>query len=157
MLWYNNAKKWVTNVQDRAKKYFLLADQYYEATKLLMNTIIDNDNTDCGIGNTEEEAMKNFEKAIVKSDVYLFIPSTFASLQTVELFIKGLLLLNNEEIEEKHEVCDMLKQLKKIYGEKSKIYIIIKDFYTNQMNILDEYKKENKITTTAELYESLRY
>lgn len=144
-------------MKDRAKKYYLLADQYLEATKLLLNTIIENDNTNCGIGNSEKEALKNMEKYIVKSDVYLFIPSMFTSLQTVELFIKGLLLFNGREVTHKHEVNGMISELRDIYSNNSNIFKSINNFYKNQMEILKRFKKNNSITTTAELYESLRY
>lgn len=144
-------------MKDRAKNYYLMADQYLETTKLLLTTIVDNDNTNCGIGNNEQEALKNMEKCIVKSDVYLFIPSMFTGLQTVELFIKGLLLFNGKEISYSHEVDGMINDLKKIYGENSSIYKSIYSFYKNQMEILKMFKKSNNITTTTDLYEALRY
>ena len=144
-------------LKNRANKYFLLADQYLETTKLLINTIIENNNTSYGIGNNEDEALENMKESIIKSDVYLFIPSMFTSLQTVELFIKGLLLFNGEEVSYDHEVDGMLLELKKIYGEKSDIFKSINSFYKNQMEILKKYKKVNNITTITDLYESLRY
>ena len=144
-------------MEDRANKYFLLADQYLETTKLLINTIIENDNTNYGIGCNEQDALNNMKKSIIKSDVYLFIPSMFTSLQTVELFIKGLLLFNGKEVQYDHEVDGILLELKKIYGEKSDIFKAINSFYKNQMEILKKFKKKNNISNTNDLYESLRY
>lgn len=144
-------------MKDRSKNYYLLADQYLESTKLLLNTIIENNNTNCGIGNSEKEALKNMEESIVKSDVYLFIPSMFTSLQTVELFIKGLLLFNGREVTYNHEVNSMINELREIYGYNSDLFKAINNFYKNQMEILKIFKKVNNITTIADLYESLRY
>ena len=145
------------NLKDRAKKYYLLADQYLETTKLLLNTIIENDNANYEIGCNEQEALKDMEESIIKSDVYLFIPSMFSSLQTVELFIKGLLLFNEREVTHKHEVNGMINELREIYGDNSDMFETINKFYKNQMEILKKFKKVNNITTTADLYESLRY
>lgn len=144
-------------LRDRANKYFLLADQYLETTKLLINTIIENDNTNYGIGCNEQDALNNMKKSIIKSDAYLFIPSMFTSLQTVELFIKGLLLFNGKEVQYDHKIEGILLELKDIYGEKSDIFKSINSFYKNQMEILKKFKKKNNISNTNDLYESLRY
>ncbi len=144
-------------MKDRAKKYYILADQYLETTKLLLNTIIENDNINYGMGYNEREALKNMENSIIKSDVYLFIPSMFSSLQTVELFIKGLLLFNGREVTYNHEVNGMINELGEIYENNSDMFKSINNFYKNQMEILKRFKKVNNITTTADLYESLRY
>lgn len=52
---------------------------------------------------------------------------------------------------------NMLDELKQIYGSEKQIYKEFYDFYKYQIEILSIYKKENKITTIKELYESLRY
>lgn len=81
----------------------------------------------------------------------------FNSLQSIELFVKGLLLLNNVKPEETHEISDLLKILKSIYGDKCEIYKSINKFYSNQIEIIKQFKKNNNITNTKDLYESLRY
>ena len=140
-----------------AKKYFVLASQYYHTSKILLETIIQNDNLSIGIGFSEEEALIDFNKKIFKSDVYIFIPALFNSLQAVELFIKGLLLINEKEIDYKHALENPLLILKDIYGDKSEIYKSIKNFYNFQEDVIGKFKIINQITTTEDLYEALRY
>ena len=96
-------------------------------------------------------------KNVLKSDATLLIPTIFNSYQSLELFLKGLLLLNGIEADNTHEVSDMIAKINGIYGDKSDIYKKIRAFYKEQVDILKNYKKTNNITTTKELYESLRY
>lgn len=144
-------------MKDRARKYFLLADQYLETSKLLLEILINNDNSNAGFGLTEEEAYEEMHKNVLKSDATLLIPTIFNGYQSLELFLKGLLLLNGIEVDNTHEVSDMIAKIKSIYGDKSDIYKKIRAFYKEQVDILKNYKKTNNITTTKELYESLRY
>lgn len=144
-------------MKDRARKYFLLADQYLETSKLLLETLINNDNSNAGFGSTQEEAYEEMRKNVLKSDATLLIPTIFNSYQGLELFLKGLLLINGIEADNTHEVNDMIAKINGIYGDKSDIYKKIRAFYKEQVDILKNYKKTNNITTTKELYESLRY
>lgn len=144
-------------MKKRAKEYFLLADQYLETAKLTLDVLIENDNSNAGFGTTQEEAEKQMRENVLKSDVTLFIPTVFNAYQSTELFLKGLLLLNDEEITDTHEVSNMISEIKKIYTEKSDVYKKINNFYNAQIEIIKNFKKNNKITTNKELYESLRY
>ena len=144
-------------MKERAQKYFLLADQYLETSKLILNSLVENENSNFGLGTTWEECEKNCLENSLKSDFTLFIPTIFASLQSIELFVKGLLLLNGLEIQNDHETSNMICEIKKIYGENSEIYKSINSFYNEQVIIIKEFKKVNTISTTKELYEALRY
>ena len=144
-------------MSDRVKSYFLLADQYLETSKLLLETLIQNNNSNCGLGSTEYEAHENMIKNVLKSDSTLLTPAIFNSYQCMELFLKGILLLNKIEIDDTHEVTEMIEKIKMLYGEKSNIYKKVKAFYKEQMEIIKTFKKTNNITSTKELYESLRY
>jgi HEPN domain-containing protein len=73
------------------------------------------------------------------------------------LFLKGLLLLNNIDIDETHETQKLLEKIKSKYSEKSVIYKGFKNIYFSQEKILKEYRKINNITNAHELYMSLRY
>ena len=139
------------------KNYFLLGEQYYESARLLLDSVINNDNCSIGIGDTAEEAERNLINNIVKSDVYLFIPALFISIQCVELYIKGILLINSITMKNSHETSDMISSIKGKYGSKSSLYLCFNDFYNNCIKELKNYKKTNNITTTKELYDSLRY
>ena len=141
----------------KAKRYFLLVDNYLEVSKLILETLITNDNSNAGLGKTPEKAEENMRSNDIKSDSTLFIPMIFNSFQSIELFIKGLLLLNNVKPEEIHEISKLLPALETIYGEQSEIYKSINKFYSNQVEIIKEFKKNNNITNMKELYESLRY
>ena len=66
-------------------------------------------------------------------------------------------MLNGIDVDNTHEVSDMIAKINGIYGDKSDIYKKIRAFYKEQVDILKNYKKTNNITTTKELYESLRY
>lgn len=59
----------------------------------MLNTLINNGNSNAGFGKTPEEAQQEMEKNVSKSDLYLFIPAIFNCLQGTELLIKGLVLL----------------------------------------------------------------
>ena len=142
---------------DRAKDYFILADQYLETSKLLLKTMIESGNLNCGFGSSELEDRSNMIKNSNKSDSTLFIPALFNCYQGIELFIKGVLLLNNSEIKQEHEMANMIETLKNIYGETNEIYKELNGFYKRQTEIITKFKKINNITTTKELYESLRY
>ena len=144
-------------MKERTKSYFLLAEQYLETSKLLLEIIIENGNSNCGIGKTENEAHENMIKTVLKSDSTLLIPAVFNGYQCMELFLKGLLLLNKIETDDTHEVFEMIEKLKVLYGENSNIYKKVKAFYKEQMEIIKKFKKTNNITSTKELYESLRY
>ena len=79
--------------QKRAWKFFRLGEQYAATAKLLLETLINNGNSNAGFGKTEEEALQDMERNASKSDMYLFVPAIFNCLQSTELFVKGLLLL----------------------------------------------------------------
>lgn len=143
--------------QDRAKQYFLLGDQYFTTAKLLLVTLINNGNSNAGIGNTEEEAYKQMIENVSKSDLYLFIPAIFNCLQCTELFIKGILLLNGIEIDNEHEVQKSLENIKQLYSKDSLIYKEFKNMYYSQEDILKQFKKDNNITNSHDLYIALRY
>ena len=144
-------------MKKRAKRYFLLGDQYFETAKLLLETLINNGNSNAGIGKTEEEAYKQMVENVSKSDLYLFVPAIFNCLQSTELFIKGLLLLNNIEINDTHDVQKLLEKIKNSYTENSAVFKEFKRMYYSQENILKEFKKDNNITNSRDLYMSLRY
>lgn len=145
------------DMKSRSKSYFILADQYLETAKLLLNVLINNGNSNCGIGLNKIEAEENMKNNVLNSDLTLLIPTIFNCYQSTELFIKGLLLLNGIEIKETHEVSDLITQIKQLYGDKSLIYKEITKFYKFQVEIIKKFKKTNSITTTQELYEALRY
>lgn len=141
----------------KAKRYFVMADQYYSSAKILLEEMISTGNCTYGFGNTEKNAEKEMLRNSSLSDAKLFLPALFLCYQSVELFIKGVLKLNGKNIEERHEMFNMLDELKQIYESEKQIYKEFYDFYKYQIEILSIYKKENKITTIKELYESLRY
>ena len=80
-------------MKDRAKNYYLMADQYLETTKLLLTTIVDNDNTNCGIGNNEQEALKNMENLKIPKNYKsaLDLHDTQVGIKTVKDFFQGML------------------------------------------------------------------
>lgn len=127
--------------KERARNFFLLADRYLETAKLTLNTLIEGDNFPGAIAGSEEELETNLRENLIKSDFMLFIPTVFNSLQSIELFLKGLLLLNGEEIDTEHETCNMISEIKNIYGEKSEIYKSINSFYSEQIVIIKDFKK----------------
>ena len=139
------------------KKYFLIGEQYGETAKLLLETLIKNGNSTVGIGNTMEEATRRMEENSVKSDLHLFIPAIFSCLQCTELYMKGLILLSGKDFSRGHHAENLLSKLKEIYKEDAEIFSIYKDFYESQIGIIEEYKNENKIARTDDLYMSLRY
>lgn len=98
--------------QKQAKQYFRLGEQYAEAAKLLLETLISSGNSNAGIGKNFEEAQQEMEKNASRSDLYLFIPAVFDCLQSTELFIKGLLLLADKNFEHIHGVEGLLGDLK---------------------------------------------
>ena len=142
---------------DKAKRYFIMAEQYYSSAKVLLEEMISSSNYTCGFGKTENEAEKEMLRNSSLSDAKLFLPALFLCYQSVELFIKGVLKLNGKNIEERHEMSNMLNELKQIYGNEKQLYKEIRVFYKCQIEILNKYRKENNITTIKELYESLRY
>lgn len=80
-----------------------------------------------------EEAERKMLENLLVNDIALFIPTLLNCYQSMELFIKGILLLNNGEIQENHEVSNMIKQLEKLYTRKSDIYKSINSFYKHQI------------------------
>ena len=140
-----------------AKKYFNLANQYFCSSKLLIETIIDNKNCSIGVGFSENEAMTNMISNLEKSDAMLLIPALFLGYQSMELYIKGLLLLKKERVKYNHDVMIFDEQLKKCYGEDSIICKDIEDFYANQIQIINDYQDRNSISSIKDLYESFRY
>ena len=144
-------------MREKAKEYFRLGEQYSSTAELLLKTLINNGNSNMGIGNNEEEAQTNMDRSAPLSDMYLFIPTIFVCLQSAELYIKGLLLLNGETFEWSHGTESLLSKLKNSYGETSETYSKIKDFCDNQISIINNYKRANKIESSKDLYMSLRY
>lgn len=142
---------------ERARHYFRLGEQYAETAKLLLCTLIDNGNSNAGIGKTDEEAIQEMERNVVKSDLYLFIPAIFNCLQSTELFIKGLLLLAGETFEWSHGAETLIVKLGKTYHKTSDICLAVKTFYSNQIGIIEEFKKANKLSNSKDLYMALRY
>ena len=82
--------------------------------------------------------MKKCEKNVLKSYVTLLIPTIFNSYQSLELFLKGLLLLNGIEVDNTHEVSDMIVKIKNVYGDKSDIYKKINsEFYHDFFSLIE--------------------
>ena len=52
-----------------AKQYFLLGEQYSETANLLLEFLINNGNSNGGIGSTEEEAYQQMNENASKSDI----------------------------------------------------------------------------------------
>lgn len=144
------------STKDRAIYYFRLGDQYCEVANILLHTLIDNGNSNTGFGITDEEAITNAITIAHKSDLFLFIPALFNILQSTELFTKGLLLLNNIEIDGTHEIQQLLDKFPNKYV-KSNIYQSLRNIYFSQESILKEYRNKNHINNAYDLYESLRY
>lgn len=142
---------------DKARDYFIMADQYLETSKLLLETMINSGNSNFGIGKSKSEAESEMFKNTIKSDSTLFLPALFTCYQGMELFIKGLLSLNNIAFKNIHELSQMILELKNVYGANNEIYKEFNNFYKYQIEIVKKYNKTNNITTTKELYESLRY
>ena len=143
--------------QKQAKQYFRLGEQYAEAAKLLLETLISSGNSNAGIGKNFEEAQQKMEENASRSDLYLFIPAVFDCLQSIELFIKGLLLLADKNFKYSHGVEQLLGVLKDCYGEVSDVYKKVSSFYESQIEIIEKYKQVNEISTSQDLYMSLRY
>lgn len=143
--------------KEQAYRYFRLGEQYAETAKLLLRTLISNENSNAGIGSTPEEALQEMEKNSAKSDLYLFIPAVFNCLQSTELFAKGLLILDGTTFEWKHGVEELLATLKDSYAENSEVYQKICFFYESQVGIIEKFKQANGIRTSYDLYMSLRY
>lgn len=142
---------------DQARQYFRLGEQYTETAKILLKTLINNGNSNAGFGKSKEEAAREKECNVVKSDMYLFIPAIFACLQSTELYIKGLLLLGGATFEWQHGTEQLLDKLKLSYGENSDLYLILSGFYKKQIGVIESFKQKNRITESKDLYMSLRY
>lgn len=144
-------------MKKRAEKYFILAKQYLETSRLLLKTLIESGNTNWGFGESEKEACEEADRNALNSDTTLFIPAIFNCYQSIELIVKGLILLNNQEFKCTHKVKILISQLESIYTKQSEVYIKINDFYNKQIEIINNFKNTNRISTTKELYEALRY
>ena len=141
----------------QAKEYFRLGEQYLETAKLILETLINNGNSNAGIGRTEEEALQDMEKNSTKSDLYLFVPAIFNCLQSTELLVKGLLILDGKPCERQHGVEALLDKLKESYAENSGVYQKLSFFYDSQIGIIEKFKQANGINNSYDLYMSLRY
>lgn len=141
----------------RAKEYFRLGEQYAETAQLLLITLISNGNSNVGIGKTAEEALQDMENNSAKSDLYLFVPAIFNCLQSTELLVKGLLILNGKPCERQHGVEALLVKLKESYAEGSEVYQKFSFFYDSQIGIIEKFKQVNGINNSYDLYMSLRY
>ena len=115
-------------MKERAKSYFLLAEQYSESANLLLETLCNNGNTTFGIGHTQEEAEEKMYRNASRSDTCLFVPAVFICLQSTELFIKGILLLNEVEIDGKHDMQHAFKAIEKLYSPASPLYKELKTY-----------------------------
>lgn len=144
-------------MQERELRYFRLGEQYAETAKLLLRTLIENGNSNAGIGSTHEEAYRNMEKNALESDLYLFIPAIFNCLQSTELFLKGLLLLKGKDFKRTHNAEVLLKKLEDLYGHSSRVSVLFKSFYSHQIDIIKRYKQHNNLNDSYDLYMSLRY
>ncbi len=142
---------------NRAKRFFRLGEQYVETAKLLLNTLINNGNSNVGFGKTLEEAQREMEMNASKSDLYLFVPAIFNCLQSTELLTKGLLLLVGKTIQRSHGVEELLKDIAMSYKEDSEVYQALIEFYEYQIGIIETYKQTNGIENSYDLYMSLRY
>ena len=143
--------------ENQAKQFFRLGEQYTETAKLLLNTLINNGNSNAGFGKTPEEAQREMEENASKSDLYLFVPAIFNCLQSAELLTKGLLLLVGKTIQRSHGVEELLKDIAMSYKEDSEVYQALNDFYEYQIGIIETYKQTNGIANSYDLYMSLRY
>lgn len=147
----------MSNIKKRARTYFRLAEQYTATARLSLATLVDSGNSNAGFGRTAAEAETEMIENSAKSDLYLFVPAFFCCLQSTELYIKGLLLLNGEEIDDTHEIQKLLERLQTKYNTKSSIYKAFRKIYYSEEEILKNYRLKNQISNTHDLYISLRY
>lgn len=143
--------------KERARTYFRLGEQYTATAALALNTLITGGNSNAGLGSTAEEAYAQMIANSSQSDLYLFVPAIFCCLQSTELYAKGLLLLNDIEIDDTHEIQNLLDKLQAKYNRKSSIYKTFHKIYYSQQEILKEYRQKNQISNAQDLYISLRY
>lgn len=137
--------------------YFILADSYSVSAKSLFQIIINNGNKLCGVGRSQDESNKKACKLHDTSDAALFIPALFLSFHSIELFIKGMLKMNNVNFNGTHDLTYLLKELEKIYGKKNKVVKSLSWFNKSFFDKLKDFKVNNKITSVNELYEAFRY
>ena len=143
--------------KERAKTYFRLGEQYTAVAELTLNALANGGNSNAGFGKTADEAEAEMMENSSKSDLYLFVPAIFCCLQSTELYIKGLLLLNEIEIDDTHEIQKLLEKLQDKYNTNSSIYKAFRKIYYSEQEILKSYRLINKISNAQQLYISLRY
>lgn len=143
--------------KERAKTYFRLGEQYTAVAELMLNALVNGGNSNAGFGKTADEAEAEMMENSSKSDLYLFVPAIFCCLQSTELYIKGLLLLNEIEIDDTHEIQKLLEKLQDKYNTNSSIYKAFRKIYYSEQEILKSYRLINNISNAQELYISLRY
>lgn len=144
-------------MKERAKKFFRLGEQYTAVAELSLKTLVAGGNSNAGVGNSAAEANAKMMENSAKSDLFLFVPAIFCCLQSTELYIKGLLLLNEIEIDDTHDIQTLLEKLQGKYNAESSIYKAFRKVYYSEQEILKNYRLKNQISNAQELYISLRY
>ena len=138
-----------------AKQKFMIAESYVNAVKVMINDIIDNDDSVVGQWDSgEKEVDIGTKYHNVKS---LILPILLCFYQSTELILKGFIYLHDKG-NFSHDASKLFEKFKGFYSDEIQLIELLNKYVgTNMHGIIKKYMEENGLKTINELYNSLRY
>ncbi len=134
---------------------FYIAEQYIQASKNLIQGMLDKNNPQFIISD-EDITDDDFEKYLKYSSQKIILPALFCLYQGIELILKGFvnMVQNNKGSHDAEKLC---KEFSKYYVDETELQDLFNKFIFTPVTFIEEYKAENNIKKTKDLYNSLRY
>jgi hypothetical protein len=140
------------------KRFFLVGEQYLHTSRILLDKMVESGNKHIVISD-KEITWDEYESLTQFSDFNVLIPTLFNFYHGLELILKGMISLNNAEIETEHSFDRLLCMLKKLDKSNGEYLKIICKYIDKPLKIsfLDDYMKTENIGNINDLYMSFRY
>jgi len=136
--------------------FLTLGSKYFNLVHNVLEESIKSGNSHLIISDSDLSWDEYFQKT-KWSDFYIMEPILFSFYHGLELTIKGLLLLTNQNIEPIHTISELYIRLKETKEVPGDIQIIIEKYVTTGGNSFVAHFLNENGKTIDQLYESLRY
>lgn len=142
----------------KEKNFLLAGESYLHTSKLLLDKICENKNEWIVISDKEIQ-WSEYERRTAYSDFNILVPTLFNLYHGLELLIKGMISLYDEDFDTIHLLDKLFKKLKSLDQSGNEYISILSKYVEMPLGIifLKDYVQDEEIGSVNELYMSFRY
>lgn len=147
-------------ILEEADNRFLVAEQYLNTSKNLLDLMIINKNQKVIITKITDEKTIDIDDIfgnLKNSSIFTIIPTIFLFYQGMELIIKGFVLIKQKDVKSSHDIQKLFIEFKKYYLEEKNIITILERYINKLLPFLKKFNEDNNITNSKDFYNALRY